>query len=872
MFGEEKPAEERKYAELASQERNETNRRQEASLELIRTSSTSSTAVDFSLNDATPGVPLQSTIGSVSKPALLSISEKLKHLVAAVHTAANSSQKFISFQNIDERFRESLRNWTERENARLKYEAAIKEHEKTQEELELQQSIHEKIDPEKMLAAKVSRCARIGSYIFGCINIPCFNVAAFFTGAADVIDEVGKEVIDHPLHRAEEHEKKAALAVKKAQEIFENIQAEAPEFQRETERLEQEARDHEKRQILALAKKIVPPLVGDGHALWREWAEGIVGMANFNLVWIEVLATHGQQDRDWVLEQIRTAWADKTRDLEQYVDMLKNQGSSEQQEKKHLAEEALKKAEDAAALRKVVLDDQRKIQTLTEDVALARQDLAVVNQKLNELEKTPLFTTEKSTKGIAVMDASLKTLNQQWTQVKELKEILKEKEEELREIKFHYGEQEPIAAAKEIDFNTSLKKYQKYAERLDRNIERAMARCEANRLAGNLISNSSDGRLLSQTLMESEVQGELAVFPILENFRFNSADFELDEESKIDRDFIQERQAVSFLKFTDDDDSPSPSKENILRRRNNSLTAQRKESSEFDFPIMSRLSAKSFDYLQGIFHRVESEEKKEEESGCVSFLRGELNLENPEKIDDLNEDHYVDLSLTPHPDLVEKPGMAIHQALEGGLDFGGDSSSPLPHQLSPLPCHDQYEVSILDIRNQAARKSPEEALPDWSKAITQARNLVVTYQQIVDANEEALKTLNAELASQEGSATIGQIARRMELESNLKQAREKKMDWMIKLSSYKADEASDLAIYAASLASLDSNESHEHILWRAEAVAQAYLELKELCGKSLREHVEASLVLQFSWMRLHEEAVEQEQYWQKKARYTTFNK
>ena len=387
-----------------------------------------------------------------------------------------------------------MRNWTNRENARLEYEALVKEHEKAAEELALQKTIHEKIDPEKMLAAKVSRCARIGSYIFGCIDIPCFDVGACFTGAAGVADEVGKEIIDHPLHRAEANEKRAADSEEEARKIFENMQAEAPAFQQETERLEQDARIHEKNEILELAKKIVPPLAGDDEEVWNQWAEGIVEISNFNPLWAEVLARHGRQDRDWVLKQITSAWGKRVEHLEKYVARLKRRDSLEQKEKEKLAKEALKKRDIAAAVKKIVLDDQQQIETLAQGASLARQNLVDANQALDVLEQAPMvsgreLSWEGSTKGIASIDASLGAVSQQWTKVKTLKEKLKEAEAELEKVKLHCQEQEPIAAEKEIDFNTNLKRYQKYAERLDRSIERATERLEANRCAGQSILN-----------------------------------------------------------------------------------------------------------------------------------------------------------------------------------------------------------------------------------------------------------------------------------------------------------------------------------------------------------------------------------------------
>ena len=63
---------------------------------------------------------------------------------------------------------------------------------------------------------------------------------------------------------------------------------------------------------------------------------------------------------------------------------------------------------------------------------------------------------------------------------------------------------------------------------------------------------------------------------------------------------MEERQQVWRLGFEEKEDSdggPSPSKGDILRRRKNSLTETGKGSAEFEFPSISRLSEKSFDYF-----------------------------------------------------------------------------------------------------------------------------------------------------------------------------------------------------------------------------------------------------------------------------------
>lgn len=792
-----------------------------------------------SFNTSAATSPLTSKSRPTSEPSLFSPSEKLAQLVAAVHAAANRSQKCNSFEMLDERFRQSLKNWTERENARLKHETAIKEHKKLIEELALQQSIHDNINPETMLAAKVSRCARIGSYIFGCINTPCFNVAAFFTGAAGVADEVNKEIIDHPLHRAEANEKRAAAVEEKNRKDFENMQMEAPEFHQETERLEQEARIHEKNEIMELAKKIVPPLAGDDEEVWNQWAEGIVEIANFNPFWAEILARHGQQDRDWVLEQITSAWEQKVEHLERYVAQLKNKESLEQKEKKKLGDEAVRTIREAEAVNKIVSEYQQQIKTLTQDAALARQNLVDANQVLNVLEQTPIVSEkevsgEESAKGIASMDASLGAVSQQWTRVKELKEKLKELEAQLEEVKLQCHKQEPIAAAKTIVLNTSVRRYQKYAERLDRNIERAIARLEANRLAGESILNLP-GEVPFQEMIVS-IEGALGAsgyLPVLEEMpssrqqRLHSSPEDFLPSAA---DIVEERQQVLRLgvEEKDDDSIPSPSKEDVLRRRRNSLVATGKVSSEFEFPSISRLSEKSFEYLQKLHHSVDSEEKKEEErsSSGDSIFRTVLSLKMPAEVH--SEDGDVGLALTPNCETVM-----------------------------------QQQSLVMDARNQAVRKSAEEALPDWRKAITQAGNLMVTYQQVIEANEQAVTSLAREVAAQQGGETAPQATRRTMLIANLEQAKEKKSDWTIKLCSYKADQAGDLAIYEATLPTVGIG-SHQQILKRVQEAVEAYGALKELCRKMLREHPAISPALQSSWMKLLEETVQDEQHWRAK--------
>lgn len=807
------------------------------------------TSPQTSANVSRATSPSISKTRRTSDPSLFSLSEKLEQLTAAVHAAAHTSQKGSAYDALDERFRESLKNWTDRENARLKYETAIKEHESAQEELKLQKDIRDKTNSEKTVAAEVSRCARICSYIFGCINIPFFNVAAFFTGAAGLANEANKEIIDHPLHRAEANERRAAAAVEGAKRVFENMQAEAPEFQEETERLEQEARLHEKKEIMELAKKIVPPLDGDSDVLWNQWASGIVEISSFNPSWGEVLARHGQQDHNWVLEQITSAWGKRIEHLEQYVATLKNQTSPEQKEKEKLAKEALKKGEAAAVVKKIVSDDQEQIAALTQSVALARQNLADANQELDVLEQAPVVGEKKggageSSKGIASMDASLNGVSKQWTKIKEFKAALKDVEAQLQQVKLHCQEQEPIAAEKEIDFNTSLKKYQRYAEQLDRNIERATARLEANCLAGQSILDLPAAVPMREMIVGVEgalgpVEHTLVKLLPQEQNQFRSISDELTAEDegfiqyKINADLLEERQQVSRLGLEEKEESdgdPSPSKENILRKRKSSLTAIGKVSSELNFPSVSRLSEKSFEYLQQLHHSVDSREKRGEEhssSGDSSF-QTVLSLEMPAEVVH-SEDGDIGLPLTPNIQEVQR-----QQSL------------------------------VMDARNQAARKSAKEALPEWSKAIAQANNLTTTYQQVIEANEQALISLDREVAIQKGSETAPQTARRMMLTANLEQAKEKKSDWMLKLCSYKADQASDLAIYEATLPTLTETGSHQKNSQRAQEAVAAYSALKELCIKTLREHLAVSPALQSSWMKLLEETVQDEQHWREK--------
>ena len=821
------------------------------------------TLARFSFNLSTASAPSTSKSRSTGKPSLFSSSEKVEQLTAAVHTAANSSQKLSAYETLDECFRESLRNWTSRENARLEHEALVKEQEKAAEELALQKIIHDKINPEEMLAAKVSRCARIGSYIFGCIDIPCFNVPAFFTGVAGVADEVGKEIIGHPLYRAAANERRAAEAAEVAKNAFENMQTEAPAFHQEAERLEQEARIHEKNEIMELAKKIVPPLTGDGDEVWNQWAEGIVEISNFNPLWAEVLARHGQQDRDWVLNQITSAWGQRIEHLEQYITQLKRKDSFEQKEKEKLAKEALKKRDVAAAVKKIVLDDQQQIKTLTQGASLARQNLVDANQELDVLGQAPIvsgreLSGEGSAKGIASMDASLGAVSQQWTKVKTLKEKHKEAEDELEKVKLHCQEQEPIAAEKEIDFNISLKRYQKYAERLDRNIERATARLEANRFAGQSILNLPGDLPFREVIVgaegglgASERAPALEKLPSLQqkkphsisgDFLSSDADDEKFMQDKSNADLLEERQQVLRLGFDEKEDSdgaPFPSKAELLKRRKNSLSTTGKGNSEFDFPSISRLSEKSFGYLQRLHQSIDSEEKKEDEgsSSGGGIFRTVLSVEAS-----------VGMGLS-----LKMPAEAHSEEVDVGL-----SLTPNAEDMR------RQQSLIIDARKKAARKPAAEALPDWHKAIIQASGLMTTYQQVIEVNEQALTSLDREVAAQQGSETAPQTVRRIMVTKNLEQAKEKKSDWMLKLCSYNAHQAGDLAIYQATLPTIGEVGSHHQIVQRAQEFAEAYSALKDLCIKMLREYPAVSPALQSSWMKLLDEAVRDEQHWKEK--------
>ena len=178
----------------------------------------------------------------------------------------------------------------------------------------------------------------------------------------------------------------------------------------------------------------------------------------------------------------------------------------------------------------------------------------------------------------------------------------------------------------------------------------------------------------------------------------------------------------------------------------------------------------------------------------------------------------------------------------------------------------QQQNLVIDARKQAARKSAAEALPEWRKTITQASNLMTTYQQVIEANEQALILLDRDMAVQKGSETAPQTARRIMVTKNLEQAKEKKTDWMVKLCSYKADEAGDLAIYEATLPTIGEAGSHHQILKRAQEAVEAYSELKELCIKMLREHPAVSPALQSSWMKLLDETVQDEQHWREKVK------
>ncbi|MFI0348379.1 MAG: hypothetical protein ACH346_06410 [Chthoniobacterales bacterium] len=248
----------------------------------------------------------------------------------------------------------------------------------------------ENIDLEKTILGRLSKGSALAAKGLGFVPcpIPLAGAATTISEATGLINEVWE---DFKVTRAEAVVAELLQKKERAAQQANAVNTKVVNLEREARQAEAAARVEARVRAQAEAESLKPPSTSLNVAAWKTWATTIVenrGPAPYfaQETRKQSLVEHGMKDPLWAANEAAAAWGARMEFSERNI---RNQ-EAHTAALLHPHELLLQEAHEATTrTRRLAAHDQERLNAAMERHAEAREEVEVVNEELNELEKEP---------------------------------------------------------------------------------------------------------------------------------------------------------------------------------------------------------------------------------------------------------------------------------------------------------------------------------------------------------------------------------------------------------------------------------------------------------------------------------------------------